>query len=259
LKIAFLDSGIGGLSVVSTARAMLPDDDILFYADCDNAPYGEKTIREVQKLTLRSAEFLLGQGADAIVIACNTATSAAGSLLREKLNVPVIGMEPAVKLALERCPDKRVLVAATPVTIRGEKLRDLIDKVDSHHLVDGHALPMLVRFAENGEFDTQPVTAYLRRELSDYDLSDYSALVLGCTHFNYFKDSFRAVLPPHVEILDGNAGTVRQLMRRFSECPRKTPGHGQTEYFISGRRPSPEELAFFGSLLSRLDRMSHIL
>ena len=258
MKIAFLDSGIGGLSVVYSARKALPEADILFYADCDNAPYGEKTVEEVRALTFRSARFLLEKGAEAIVIACNTATSAACKALREALPVPVVGMEPAVKKALELCPDKRVLVVATPVTIRGEKLRTLIEKVDSRHLADGHALPGLVRFAEQEIFEQETVTDYLRQELSGYPLSEYSSLVLGCTHFNYFKDSFRALLPPSVRILDGNEGTVRQLIRRLRECPQKTAGSGKTEVFFSGRPASEEELRRIGRLTDRLRRMEEI-
>lgn len=144
-------------------------------------------------------------------------------------------MEPAVKLALNQDDTHRVLVAATPITIRGNKLKCLVEHYDGHHLVDLLPLPGLVRFAEKGIYSGAQVHAYLSEQLAEFNLEDYAAFVLGCTHFNLFKQELRTLLPPQMHFVDGNAGTVRQLIRRTVDLPathRSTPG---VTYFASGR------------------------
>ena len=146
-------------------------------------------------------------------MACNTATSVAVAKMREKYSLPIIGMEPALKVALDTFPNRKVLVAATAITITGEKIRRLIEKLHAQNLAELRALPRLVEFAERQEFKSAAVEEYLRGELAGYDFEKFSSLVLGCTHFNYFKDTLRKILPPHVKILDGTAGTVNELIR----------------------------------------------
>ena len=125
MKIGIFDSGIGGLSVLHQAMIIMPEADYIFYADVDNVPYGEKTKEEVRKLVDHAVGFLVDKGCQAIVLACNTATSAAISYLREKYKLPIIGIEPAVKPAVEHIHEsgKRVMVVSTPVTAKGEKLK----------------------------------------------------------------------------------------------------------------------------------------
>jgi len=252
LKIGIFDSGIGGLTVLRLARGKLPDADFLYYADVDNVPYGEKAGDEVRALTFSAARFLVGRGAEAVVLACNTATSAAAASLRETLSVPVVGMEPAVKKALDEHPGGRVLVAATPFTCRGDKLRHLIRQVGGEGLVDTLPLPGLVILAERCDFSPDSVDPYLRGELRRFDLSRYAALVLGCTHFLYFKDAFRRSLPGNVRIVDGNDGTVNQLLRVVGPV---SGGGGSVEFFDSGRPAAEESLQRTRRLLSRLDEL----
>ena len=234
MKIAFFDSGIGGLSVLYQARLMLPHGEFIFYADKDNVPYGVKSPDEVRRFVADAFDFLTAQGAGAIVVACNTATSVAVRDMRERYKLPIIGMEPAVKKALDTDASRRVLVAATPITVRGSKMQSLLAKVDKHHLIDLLPLPKLVEFAEGLEFDSPAVREYLSDELAAYDLAQYSALVLGCTHFNYFKDILRKILPLPVRLIDGNKGTVRELMRHLP-AESATVGEGTTTYYYSGR------------------------
>lgn len=213
MKIGIFDSGIGGLSVLHQAMIIMPEADYIFYADVDNVPYGEKTKEEVRKLVDHAVGFLVDKGCQAIVLACNTATSAAISYLREKYKLPIIGIEPAVKPAVEHIHEsgKRVMVVSTPVTAKGEKLKKLVDKYDNKHIVDVVALPKLVRFAQDDDFDSSDVTDYLKSEFAPYNLNDYSELVLGCTHFNYFKDSFSKLFPDDLEMVDGNTGVSNNL------------------------------------------------
>ena len=200
---------------------------------------------------------MLSRGADAIVIACNTATSAAAADLRREFDVPIIGMEPAVREAMRFCGGKRILVSATPVTLKGEKFSELIRLIDYNNLTDPVSLGGLVPFAEREEFTSTAVDAYLKEQLSPFPLQDYGALVLGCTHFNYFKDSLRAILGDEIHIIDGNAGTVRQLMRLLSleSC---TAGSAKTEFYFSDVPVAGGDLARIDRYMARLDKMQNI-
>lgn len=255
MNIAIFDSGIGGLSVLYQAQRMLPKAHYLYYADRAHVPYGEKTREQILTYTDEAVRFLIQQGADAIVLACNTATSVAAATLRNRYALPIIGMEPAVKLALDHDPVHRVLVAATPITISGNKLKILMEHYDNHHLVDLLPLPGLVRFAEQGIYTGEAVHAYLSRQLADFHLEDYSAFVLGCTHFNLFKQELRTLLPNTMHFVDGNAGTVRQLLRKVRplSATARTPG---VTYYTSGETVTDtKRLQSFADVLAHLDRM----
>lgn len=257
MKIAFFDSGMGGLSVLHHARKTLPHEDFIFFADEDNVPYGTKTPGEVLACVDAAFKFLIGHGVGAIVVACNTATSVAVKIMREKYSLPIIGMEPALKVALDLFPARKVLVTATAITITGEKIRQLIERLNAKDFVELKALPRLVEFAERQEFNSLAVEEYLRGELASYDWEKFSSLVLGCTHFNYFKDTLRKILPSHVRIIDGNAGTVNELIRRTNLAP--TDGRGTIEFFYSGRRVTDAaELSRLEKFLRRLDDMEAI-
>ena len=209
MKIAFFDSGIGGLSVLSEALARFRDAEFLYFADEDHVPYGTKSRAEIVRLSLDAVGFLVSRGAEAIVVACNTATSAAISELRGAFSVPVIGMEPAVKLAADSFGTRPTLLIATPLTIAGEKLARLVGRLECETW--SLPLPRLVEFAQDLEFDSPAVRAYLQGELGKFELARLGSLVLGCTHFNYFKDVLREILPPHVRIIDGIGGTLNRL------------------------------------------------
>ena len=259
MKIAFFDSGMGGLSVLHHAMKILPREEFIFFADEDNVPYGTKTPEEVLACVDAAFKFLIGQGVGAIVVACNTATSVAVKKMREKYSLPIIGMEPALKVALDLFPNRKVLVAATAITVTGEKIHRLIKKLRAENLAELRALPRLVEFAERQEFNSSAVEKYLRAELAAYDFEKFSSLVLGCTHFNYFKDTLRKILPPHVKILDGNAGTVNELIRRTNLKSLRAEENFSLEIFYSCRRVTDaNELARLEKFLRRLDEMSAI-
>jgi len=247
MKIGIFDSGIGGITVLHQALLALPQARFLYYADADHVPYGEKSREEIVRYADEAVGFLARRGAVAVVVACNTATSAAIGFLRGKYRFPILGMEPAVKPAVQTCGDKRVMVVATPVTVRQDKLRNLLKRVDRTHTVDLLALPGLVPLAERGEFDSPRVRQYLERTFAPYDLSRYSVLVLGCTHFNYFKDTFARIFPSGVAQVDGCEGTVNNLVRVLRQTGLSGPGEPGAEYYISGRAvtdaPTLEKIA----------------
>ena len=261
MRIALFDSGIGGLTVLSHARRVLPSEEFLFFADRDHVPYGTKSVPAVRGFVREAFRFLVEkESADAVVVACNTATSVDVDEMRHLYDVPIIGMEPAVKKALEQDAERRVLVTATPITIRGEKLRRLVSAHDVNGLIDLLALPRLVEFAEQREFVSPRVEEYLWNALAPYDLLKYSAVVLGCTHFNYFKDTLRRLLPKTVGFVDGNEGTVEELARRTG-LTTVLPGErtGSCRFFESGRPiAGAEPLARIESYLARAARMEKI-
>ena len=183
--------------------------EFLYFADEDHVPYGTKSRAQIVRLSLDAVGFLVSHGADGVVVACNTATSAAISELRGAFSVPVIGMEPAVKLAADSFGARPTLLIATPLTIAGEKLARLVGRLECETW--SLPLPRLVEFAQDLEFDSPAVRAYLREELAKFELERLGSLVLGCTHFNYFKDVLREILPSHVRIIDGIDGTLNRL------------------------------------------------
>ena len=258
LKIGIFDSGIGGLSVLPALKRALPSADVLYYADEKNVPYGEKSPEEILVFSMNAVDFLVSEGARAVIVACNTATSVAINRLREKYEcgdtpIPIVGMEPAVKPAVT-LGSGRVLVAATPVTVRGSKLKALIERFDKKRVTDPLPLPGLVRLAEGELFGTAEADDYIKKELSRFDLSKYSSLVLGCTHFNYFKDSFKRILPDGTAIVDGVDGTVRRLVSRLGGTD--IGGNGNIDFFISGERANDYDR--FYRLLARLEEMERI-
>ena len=140
MKIGIFDSGIGGLSVLQKLIKIMPNEEYCYYLDSVHVPYGEKSKEDIIKYTDEAIAFLINEGCDITCIACNTATSVAAEILRKKYSTPIVGVEPAVKPAVELSAngekEGRILVIATPVTVREKKLHDLIEKFDNEHLVD---------------------------------------------------------------------------------------------------------------------------
>jgi glutamate racemase len=258
MKIGFFDSGIGGVTVLYDTLKILPNEDYLYYADTLNVPYGPKPKEEVKRYIFNAVDFMIEKGVKAIVIACNTATSVAIEDLRAKYSIPIIGMEPAVKPAVENNEDinRRVLVTATALTLKEEKLQNLIDKLDKEHVVDLLPLPGLVEFSERLEFSETMVLPYLKEQLSKFNLSSYGTIVLGCTHFSYYKDMFRKLFPSHVNIIDGNKGTAKNLKRILSEMNLLEEGNGGISFYNSGVKVEDKaELDKFNGLFNRLDTL----
>ena len=255
--IGIFDSGIGGLSVLHQALKSLPNENYLYFADVDNVPYGLKTNKQIKEYVNSAAQFMINKNVKAIVIACNTATSVDIEELRQKYTIPIIGIEPAVKPAINLNKDKRILLIATPVTVREEKLKKLLEKIDKEKKVDLIALPGLVKYAEKEEFVSKELEDYLNKEFIGLDLNNYSELVLGCTHFNYFKDTFRKIFPNEINILDGNKGIVNRLKSILKENDLLGNEEKRNiEYYFSGRLVQDEKyIEKIKRLNKRLDEM----
>jgi glutamate racemase len=145
-----------------------------------------------------------------------------------------------VKPAVLKAENRRVLVLATPITVREKKLHDLVERLDSEDIVDLHALPGLVEFAEKFIFDEEAVINYLTDEFSGYDLKEYGAVVLGCTHFIFFRKHFKKILPDGVDIVDGNIGTVNHLMDVLKNRKSSYEGRGNITFYCSGEKETDD-------------------
>ncbi|MBR2222023.1 MAG: glutamate racemase [Campylobacter sp.] len=252
MVVAVFDSGFGGLSLLYEAMKKLEGCDFIYFADNENAPYGTKSIDEIKALSIDAVDFLASK-ADIVVIACNTATSAAVSDLREKFSIPIIGMEPAVNLGKDA--DGDILVIATPATIKGAKLNELLKKSNLNNKTHLLPMPKLVEFAQNMEFNSPNVKEYIKNQISKFNSKNISLLVLGCTHFNYFKDSFIDLMP-NSKIVDGVDGTIRQIKRKIDELNSKGKNLDTKLLYYSSKKQ--KDINQITSLLTRLEKMAKV-
>lgn len=225
--IAVFDSGLGGLSVLRHLRRRMPGERFLYYGDSAHAPYGVRSRAEVEALTLSTAERLMSRGLKALVVACNTATSAAIEPLRAKYpDLIVVGIEPALKLAADRFPGGRIGVMATPVTLREEKFCHLLTRYAAKCQVYQIPAPQLVPLIEEGRVDT-PIMEQTLHGLLDPFADKMDALVLGCTHFPFASHAMERLLGPRVAVLDGGDGTARETLHRLEAADLLEKGPGQ--------------------------------
>ena len=222
LPIGVFDSGVGGISVLRELMALMPNENYIFFGDSANAPYGTKTLDEVVKLTCKDAAYLYEQGVKAIVVACNTATSAGVKILRERYtDIPVIGIEPALKPAVLSAKHPTVLVMATPMTLREEKFQNLMHRYEQDAEIIPLPCPGLVEFIERGELESEELEHFLRKLFAPYKKAD--AVVLGCTHYPFAKKMIGKILGEEVLLFDGGAGTARETKRKLEEFELVNP------------------------------------
>ena len=216
LPIGVFDSGLGGISVLKELMALMPDEHFLYFGDSANAPYGTRTTEEVRILTMNAAAMLYERGIKALVVACNTATAAAITQLREEYpDLIVVGIEPALKMATDRFPRGHVGIMATQVTLREEKLEHLVGRFPDA-IVEKIPAPGLVELVEQGKTDGEETEELLQKILSPY-VGQLDAIVLGCTHYPFVKKTVQKILGDDVRVLDGGAGTARQTCRLLEE------------------------------------------
>ena len=246
------DSGLGGISVLRELRALMPGERYLYFGDSANAPYGTRSLEEVRALTLENIGRLYDRGIKAAVIACNTATSAAVSALRERFrDIPIIGMEPALKPAALAHPGGTVLVLATPLTLREEKFSHLMEHYRDGAKIVPLACPELVEFVERGELESEALLQYLHARLDPWR-EGADAAVLGCTHFPFLRKAIRRVLGPSVVLYDGGAGTARQTQRQLRMRGLLLTSEEEGSVMLENSRNDPQELTLCRYLLSEI-------
>ena len=236
--IGLLDSGLGGIGVLGETLRQLPNEDYVYYGDTANAPYGDKAPEEVLGLVHQAVERLIELRCKAIVIACNTATSVSAGKLRQELDLPIIGMEPALKPASQLPGGGKILVMATRVTLALPKFQALMAQYGRDAVPV--PCPGLMECVERGELEGPKVTALLRHLLGPWLSQPVKAVVLGCTHYPFLRKTIAALFPAGTPLIDGNAGSVRQLRRRLEEqdllSDRQEPG--RITFLSSSEDPS---------------------
>ncbi len=253
-RIGVLDSGVGGISVLKELIKVMPEEEFLFYGDSKNAPYGSKSTEEVKRLTFEVVDHLLGKGCKAIAVACNTATSAAVRALREAYDyLPVVGIEPAVKPAALDKEHPKVLVMATPVTIREVKFKRLTDRFTDVADIIPLPCPGLMEFVERGELSGDNLERFLEELLMPYLKDGVDSIVLGCTHYPFVRKAIEKIAGPKVKLFDGAEGTAREMKRRIEAAGllRNMPRADAPQVIFENSAPTPEKIKLCELLLQQ--------
>ena len=216
LPIAVIDSGVGGISVLRELIKIMPRENYIYFGDSKNAPYGSKEKAEVLEITRNNLEMLQKKGIKALVVACNTATSAAVRILREENpGLVIVGIEPAIKPPAMSLDHPKVLVMATPLTLKEEKFKRLVDRYSDQAEIIHLPCHRLAALVESGNIDTPELDDYIASLLEPYRDKNIDALVLGCTHYPHVRETIERHISPDVQIFDGGEGTARETRRRL--------------------------------------------
>ena len=215
--IGVFDSGLGGITVLGELWKMMPNENYIYYGDSKNAPYGTKTEEIIKKYTCNSIIKLIDMGVKAVVIACNTATSVAAKDLRLKFDIPIIGIEPAVKPAALNHKGGKIIVMATPMTLKKEKFLSLMENYNYVSDIIPLPCPNLVEIIERGIICGSEIDNYLEKLFTPFENEKIDAIVLGCTHYPFIKDAIKKRFAYPVDIIDGGFGTAKETKRRLSQ------------------------------------------
>jgi glutamate racemase len=249
--VGVLDSGIGGVSVLRAIHASLPQLDLLYVADSQHAPYGSLRDEDIRERARCVTEFLFQQGADAVVLACNTATAVAIQNLRRTFSRPLVGVEPAIKPALERTRTGQIGILATQVTLGSERFRRLCDCWSDRADILTQPCPDLVREVERGNWDGAHMRFLLQSYIDPLLAEGVDTLVLGCTHYHFLKSILSQLAGSETAILDPCYPVAKQLARVL--CVEKAVPHPEEDepsrspqFWTSG------DTAFFQGQLDRI-------
>jgi glutamate racemase len=234
--IGIFDSGVGGLSILSGLRELLPHEDLLYLADTGYAPYGPKGDAFIRERGIAIVDFFVAQGVKAVVVACNTATAAAIAMLRERYAVPLIGVEPAVKPAAALSRRGIVGVLATSGTIASDKFIRLQDRFTAQAQILTRACPGLVELIEAPEFDAAAIKSLLLDFTAPMREKEADVVVLGCTHYSLIRELIQEVMGIEVRIIDAELAVARETRRRLEEIGALTTSveGGALRFFTSG-------------------------
>jgi len=234
--IGVFDSGLGGISVLAEIRRRLPGEDLVYVADSAHVPYGGHAASFIVSRSLALSNFLVGEGAKAIVVACNTATAAAVPALRARLAVPIVGMEPAVKPAAAATRSGVVGVLATAGTLRSARFAALLERFGERIRVVTEPCPGLVERVERGALDDRTTRGLVRRHLAPLLAARADVVILGCTHYSFLRPVIAQEAGPGVAVIDTADAVARQLERRLAELSliRSADAPGSTRFLTSG-------------------------
>lgn len=233
--IGIFDSGIGGLSVAREIHSALPHEHLLYVADSAFVPYGDRTDDEVRARTLAAGRYLEARGAKLLVVACNTASGAALELLRERLSIPVVGLEPAVKPAVAGSRNGRVGVMATVGTLRSGRYARLVQAYGNGAQVIAQACPGLADAIEDGHLDDEVLHELLPAFIAPLKAAGVDTVVLGCTHYPFVREQIAAALGPEVQIVESGPAIARRTERVLADAGAlETDGAGSLRILTTG-------------------------
>lgn len=215
--IGVFDSGVGGISVLKHIHTLLPNEDLMYVADSKFAPYGNKTPEFIQERAVWIADFLIGKGAKALVVACNTATAAAVDLLRQKYHLLIIGMEPAVKPAAAASKTGVIGVLATSGTLKSAQFAALLEHYGQQVEVVTQACHGLVECVERGELDLTATQDLLASYVQPLIAAGADTIVLGCTHYPFVRPMIENLVGDGVVLIDTGAAVAKELKRRLED------------------------------------------
>lgn len=248
--IGVFDSGVGGISVLKHVRTALPDEDLLYCADSRFAPYGNKSPELIRERSIFLADFLIAQGAKALVIACNTATAAAVAALRERYDMPIIGMEPAVKPAAAATKTGVIGVLATSGTLKSAQFAALLESYGQNVKVVTEACHGLVERIEQGEVATEATKALLSRYLKPLQAANADTIVLGCTHYPFVRQLIEELVGQEVVLVDTGAAVAKHLKHRLQEAglladagqSGRVSQSGQVKFWTNSQAPDAKQV-----------------
>jgi len=222
--IGIFDSGVGGLSVLHHIRHALPDERLIYIADSGHVPYGDKSALYIEQRSFALTRFLIEQGADAIVIACNTATAAAAATLRSRFDIPIVAMEPAVKPAVAATRSGVVGVLATVGTLESARFAALLERYAGEVEIVVQGCPGLVEQVEQGNLNGAQTRELIARYTAPLLARGADTLILGCTHYPFLAPLISEIVGPDIVLVDTGAAVARQLHSRIqAELPARTP------------------------------------
>ncbi|MGE4287443.1 MAG: glutamate racemase [Salinivirgaceae bacterium] len=234
--IGIFDSGVGGLSVWDKVSKLLPNEDIIYLADSFNCPYGPKSPEEVIGLSVKNTEFLLSKNCKLIIVACNTATASAIEVLRQKFDVPFVGMEPAVKPAAENTTTGKIGILATKGTFEGRLFKQTSEKYAQHVDQLIQVGEGLVELVESNQIDSPEAYQLLKKYLTPMIEANADQIVLGCTHYPILIPIIEQIVPLNIQIIDpapAIALRTKNLLLNNKLNNRKTT-QGNYQFFSSG-------------------------
>jgi glutamate racemase len=244
LHIGLFDSGLGGLSILRALQRRMPRARLSYVADSANAPYGERDDAFIAGRSLAISEHLLSQGAQAIVVACNTATAMAVHTLRSRWpDVPIVGVEPGVKPAVAVSTNKRVGVLATPGTLASEKFRRLIELHGQDAVIVPQPCPGLAKEIEAGELDTPALRTLIERFSQPLRQAQVDTVALGCTHYPFVLPLFQQALGDGIRIIDTAEAVARQVQRVCAGLPALPDASTSIQLWTTGSAPHLAQVA----------------
>lgn len=245
LPVGAFDSGVGGLSILAEVRKLLTAEDLIYLADTAHCPYGTKPVDEIRRRTLEVTDFLVRQGVKAVVVACNSACEAGLERIRDKYpELPVIGVEPAVKPAQHETRNGKIGVLATFLTLNGERFSHLVERYAAGIEIIRQPAPGLVELVEAGQLETAETETVLHQYLDPLLDKGIDTLVLGCTHYPFLIPLIRKICGPEVTILDTGVAVARQTLRILTDkgllTTKSVPGNDL--FFTSGEPASVKQV-----------------